>query len=116
MSIPNLVYTYRWGWHVVGQFVEKYPRATRNFAKIVGLAVGEVRHFLTVILCKGQSTKWEAIKHVILGVNDYDDADIKRLTNKQRKLLYKYLLVLGVDDVLDEKKLPRALDSTFLKS
>lgn len=108
-----LKYPYKWGKEVVNAFVEKYPRATWNTSQIMNLSPGELRHRLIMTLCKGNSVRFEAMKTMVILMKDYDREDLARFSQKERQLLYKYLLYLCDDAALDEKIRRQAIDITL---
>ena len=106
----NLKYQYHWAQDVVNRCVEKYSRGTYNLARILDIPPGELRHLLTLVLARGHSLKWEALKHVIKYLERDRWADLKVLSDDDRKLLYKYVLYMATDDALDAKTTHEALD------
>ena len=98
-----LVYPYRWGVGIVNTFVEKYARATYNFAKCVDLSPGEVRHFLILSLCRGNSLQFEAFKRTVKVMGDYTAEDLARYSPAQKKQLNKWLVYMNQEDVMNEK-------------
>lgn len=106
----KLKYPYNWGRDRVQPFVEKYARGTYNLARLVGIAPGLVRHMLIMSLCTGNSLRWEVMKFLIKDLCGDDPAAYRRLSNAERKQLYKYLLYSSENRVLDEKIAQKSLD------
>jgi len=113
MSTPKkpLVYPYRWCAKRIEMFVEKYARATYLFGKCIGLSAGEVRHFLTLSMARGNSLQFESFKRAVKVFSDYTVEDIKRYSEKERKLLHKWIVSMCVDDELDERIAVSAIDN-----
>jgi len=107
----KLKYPYRWGREPVNAFVEKYPRGTYFLGKLLSINPGEVRHYLVLTICSGNSLKYEAVKRVIKVLEGYSAEDINKLSVEDRKLLYKYLVWFGQDETLDGNFTKRGLDS-----
>lgn len=104
-------YPYAWGRDVVGKFVEKYARGTYFLSRILDRSPGDIRHGLIVVLCRGNSLRYESIKSLIKTLDREEDGVFRSLTVEDRKLLYKYYLFLAEDFVMDEKSAQRAIDS-----
>ena len=117
MSIPQkkLLYPYTWGRSKIQQFVEKYPRGTKNLYTLCGIAPTEIRHKLVLVLCSGKSVKWEALKRCIKTLEDYEAGDIRRFSDEERLLLNKWIVYMSTDDVLDGKSQREALDTVRQK-
>ncbi|MBA7550015.1 hypothetical protein ES705_42520 [subsurface metagenome] len=98
----TLHYPYHWGKGVVQPFVEKYARGTYYLAKLLGIAPGVLRHYLILILCSGNSLKYEGLKKLIKQNDLYYEDDLSRYSDGERELLYKRLRSMGEDVVLDE--------------
>lgn len=109
-------YPYNWGIPIVNAFVEKYARGLHYFCKLVGYAPGEVRHYLVLTVCSGNSIRWEATKLLIKQFNSLDADELKRYTEMERKALYKRLVSMAHDVVLDENNAKITIDSRNLKS
>ena len=112
----KLQYSYKWGCTVVNNFVEKYARGTDYLCKLLYIPHTEIRHLLVLLLCSGNSVKWEAIKRLIIYNQGNDTAELDAYDEKTRKLLYKRLVQICTDDVLDDAWLLKGLDnSNFLQ-
>ena len=107
----NLRYPYFWARDVVQGFVEKHARATWKFAKLVNCSPGDVRFELTMLLSKGINWKFESMKRAILLIDAYEWHELERFTSEERKLLYKWYLLLGSEEYLDREESRRVLDS-----
>lgn len=102
-SKKNFRYPYRWCGDQVNVFVEKYARATYNFARCCGLSAGEVRHSLTVCMALGNSVRFEAFKRAIKVMGDYSDEELARIGPEMQKLLLKSIVVFCQDDEIDAR-------------
>ena len=111
MSPSKLKYPYAWGRDRVNVFVEKYARGAYLLARLLDIPPGELRHYMTVLLCRGNSLKWEVMKRVIKYICMYDDVDFKHLTAEERKRLYKCLRTNAEDDEIDALDGREAIDS-----
>lgn len=107
----NLKYPYNWGRNHVQTFVEKHARGTYFLARLLGVSPGDLRVQLTIVLCQGNSVRWESLKHVIKYLEDYSSDDMRRLSDRERYLILKYYKVLAENEVLDEKSYSEALDT-----
>ncbi|MBA7552678.1 hypothetical protein ES705_45248 [subsurface metagenome] len=112
MSIPpkKLKYPYTWGRSKIQEFVEKYARGTKNLCTLCSIDPMEIRHKLILVICSGRSIKWETLKGCIKTLEDYEDRDILRFTEKERKLLHKCLVVINLDNILDGESLEIPID------
>lgn len=106
----HLKYPYRWGAQHVQSFIEKYARGTYFLARLLDISPGEVRHGVVLTLCKGNSIKFESLKRCIKLLEDYSIQDLARFSVKERKLLYKWYVVMCEEDELDARIARDALD------
>lgn len=111
-TFPKLKYPYNWGVDKVQPFVEKYARGTGFLAEILSRSATDVRRGLVLVLCRGNSVRFESLKKLIKTLDRYDPSDFRRFSGKERKLLYKYYLFLAEDEAIDSKIAREALDST----
>ena len=111
-NYPPLKYPYKWGCDKVQPFVEKYARGTGYLAELLGEDAVKVRRALVLVLCRGNSLRFESLKKLIKVLDRYDPGDFRRFSAKERKLLYKYYLYLAEDEALDEKSMRKGLDTT----
>ena len=96
-------YPYRYGADVVNEFVEKYARGANYLSDLLGISPGELRHYLTICFCRGVSFKWERIK-ALIKMNEYESRQsLKKYTDSQKIQLYKRLLWVAEDEVLQKK-------------
>lgn len=109
-TLSKLKYPYRWGAGIVNGFVEKYARGTFFLARILDVSPGEVRHALVIVLCRGNSIRFESLKRVIKNLDTMESRDIARFSAEERKLLYRYYLYLAQDDAIDREIERKALD------
>ena len=116
MSTHRLKYAYQWAKDPVSSFVEKYARGTYNLSKLVNLAPGLVRHYCCLTIARGNSLKWEALKRVIIALEDYSADDIKAMPDYARELLYKNLVYLAENDEIDFRIARKAIDNLDKKS
>ena len=107
----KLLYPYKWGKTIVNKLCESQDRGTRNFAEIVGISTYDLRHFLTLVICSGNSVKWESIKLLIKGLGDYERGDLSSLSLKEKKELYKCLRKIYDDKALDRLIARDAIDT-----
>lgn len=107
----NLKYPYNWGRTIVQEFVEQYARGTYFLAKMCGLSAGDLRMRMTLVLCSGNSVKWESLKRMVLLMSDWDNSDYAKFSPNERRLVLKYYRYLAEDDVLDEKSVSGAIDN-----
>lgn len=97
-----LKYPYRWGVGPVNKLVEKYPRGTYYLAILLDIAPGELRHLLVLLICSGNSLKWEGVKRLIKYNETNSIDELKAYSPEVKKELYKRLVALCIDDVLDD--------------
>ena len=107
----NLRYPYHWGKSIVQGFVETHARGTYFLGKLIDLSPGEVRHDLTLALCRGCSWKFEAIKRAIKYLEEYQGKDLFRFSPADRELLYKWYVRIASEEYLDRSEDQIPLDT-----
>lgn len=110
----KLKYPYHWGTRIVNALVEKYARGTYYLAKLVNIPPGQLRHYLVLLLCSGNSVKWEAIKRLIIYNQGNSTEELSKYSIEDRKELYRRLVVICTDDVLDNAWMLEGLDNTLI--
>lgn len=108
---PKLKYPYNWGVGKVQPFVEKYARGTGYLAELLSEDANKVRRALVLVLCGGNSLRFESLKRLIKELDRYEADDFRRFSAKERKLLYRYYLYLAEDGALDDKISQMAVDT-----
>lgn len=108
----KLKYPFRWGRDIVNAFVEKYARGFKNMAMLCGMVPDDLRYDLIICLCIGKNVKFENVKLVIKTLEDYTVNDLKGFSHEDRKLLYKYLVMITQDAALDTEIARETLDNT----
>ena len=98
----TLQYPYRWGKTIVQKLVESYPRGTDYLAELLCIARKDMLHLLNLLLCSGNSVKWEGIKRLIKYNETNSTDELKAYTPEIRRQLYKRLVSLCIDDYLDD--------------
>lgn len=106
----TLKYPYKWGKNVVNRFVESSPRGYYFLARLLDIEPGMLRHWMILILCRGHSVRFEALKRVVKILDDYDDAWITRLSPAEKKDIYTYVKYLAEDDEIDARIRRNAVD------
>lgn len=97
----KLKYPYKWGAGIVDEFVNSYARATYLLSKLTERSPGEVRHWLIMALCSGNSVRYESCKQLIKALSHYELSDFAKFSLKERKNYLTYLKYLAEDDALD---------------
>lgn len=98
----TLKYPYRWGVKPVNKLVESYPRGTKYLAFLLGIPLKDMRHLLVLLICSGNSVKWEGVKRLIKYNETNSTDELKAYSRETRKILYKRLVSLCIDDYLDD--------------
>lgn len=107
----NLKYPYNWGRNITQSFVEKYPRGWYNLCRLRDISPGDMRVSFTMVLCRGNSVRFESLKRAIKVLEDYDPHDILGFSIKERVLLHRWIVYLCEEDELDARIARDALDS-----
>ena len=108
-----LKYPYKWGVGIVNALVEKYARGTYYLSRLLDIAPGELRHYLVLLLCSGNSVKWESVKRLIIYNQGNNPSELDAYSPGIRKELYRRLVAMATDDVLDDAWQLKGLDNTM---
>jgi len=96
----KLQYAYRWGVKQVNPFVEKYSRGTDYLAELLEIDRNQIRHLLTLLICSGNSVKWEAVKLLIKRSDREPIEPLSYYSADEKKALYMRLRGICEGDVI----------------
>lgn len=107
----TLKYPYRWGVDVVQSFLEKYPRGANFLGRLCSVDHQQVKHWLVMGLCRGNSIRYESLKRVIKLLDGSEWEEFARFSEKERKVLIRWIVIVAEEEVFDQKEEAIALDN-----